>query len=36
MNNNLILYSVGIAVLANLILPQLLIPLATKDEIKLP
>tara|TARA_Y100000741_G_scaffold359799_1_gene341020 strand:+ start:811 stop:1068 length:258 start_codon:yes stop_codon:yes gene_type:complete len=36
MNNNLILYSVGIAVLANLLLPQLLMSLASKDEIKPP
>tara|TARA_Y100000591_G_C21655540_1_gene605127 strand:- start:218 stop:475 length:258 start_codon:yes stop_codon:yes gene_type:complete len=36
MNNNLILYSVGIAVLANLVLPQLLMPLATEEEIKPP
>tara|TARA_B100001564_G_C20292218_1_gene513094 strand:- start:149 stop:409 length:261 start_codon:yes stop_codon:yes gene_type:complete len=36
MDNTLLLYSVAVGVVINLVLPQLLLPLATPEEIKPP
>lgn len=36
LDNKMLMYSVGIAILINISLPQILMPFATEDEVKPP